>query len=117
MLNTDLFSSCIHFRSSFYSYLMKSFLFLFRFRFLKTNRFSFSFYKMKRNHFRFYFCFHNENRSGVHACLLYGFVSVYLCLYIINSLSYCSRCDSVSIVMPSLVRHFISHKDLLLSYI
>jgi len=55
MLNTDPSSSCIHFRISFYSYLMKSFLF--RFRFLKTNRFSFSFYKTKRNHFCFYFHF------------------------------------------------------------
>jgi len=44
---------------------MKSFIFLFCFRFLKTNRFSFSFYKTKRNHFRFCFRFRNENRSGV----------------------------------------------------
>jgi len=43
---------------------MKSFLFLFCFRYLKTNRFSFSFYKTKRNHFRFYFRFRDENRSG-----------------------------------------------------
>jgi len=43
---------------------MKSFLFYFFFRFLKTNRFSFSFYITEKNYFRFYFRFHNENRSG-----------------------------------------------------
>jgi len=53
------FSSCIYFRISFYSYLMKSFIFLFCFRLLKCNRFSF--YKTKKNHF--YFRFHSENRS------------------------------------------------------
>jgi len=61
MLNTDFFSTCIQFRISFYSYLMKAFLF--RFRFLKTDRFSF--YKTKRYYFRFYFRFRNENRSGI----------------------------------------------------
>jgi len=40
---------------------MKPFLFLFRFRFFKTNRFSF--YKTKRNHVRFYFRFRNANMS------------------------------------------------------
>jgi len=44
---------------------MKSFLFLFSFGYLKTNRFSFSFYKTKRNLFRFHFRFRNENRSGI----------------------------------------------------
>jgi len=43
---------------------MKSFLFLFRFRFLKTNRYSFGFYETKTNYFRYYFRFRNENRSG-----------------------------------------------------
>jgi len=56
-LNIDLFSSCIHFRISFYSHLMKSFLFLFFvFVFVKTNRFSFSFYKTKKS-FSFLFSF------------------------------------------------------------
>jgi len=59
-LNTDLFCFWIHFRISFYAYLMKSFLFLFRIRFLKTNHFSFSFYKTERNHFHFYFRFRNK---------------------------------------------------------
>jgi len=44
---------------------MRSFLFLFRFRILKTNRFSFSFYKTKKNHFRSYFRFRNKNRSDI----------------------------------------------------
>jgi len=69
MLNTDLFSSCIHFSISFYSYLMKLLLFSFRFRFLKTNHFSFSFYKTKMNHFCFYFRFRNENSSGGYTSL------------------------------------------------
>jgi len=42
---------------SFISFLWNHFLFLFRFRFLETNRFSF--YKTKRSQFRFYFRFDN----------------------------------------------------------